>query len=343
MIGRARSYIIYNYFKYILIILLVFIGLIWISQIIRIIEIQYSITNQIIGIAGTTLLALPSFINPLVPFLILIGSFMLNSKIRNSNEIIILKQYLSIKSLRILFKLLIFFTFIIFIVNNEFISKKFYEKYKVKELEIRNNLKLGSPVQNEFHIDDIVSIFFEKKKEDTFYDIEAIIYNQNQFIVSNSVIIELSKSNFNLVFSDGERLILNDIEKSKTAFDKFTYTLQSKKYEDLLMDKDHFNTFELISHSEKEFRNHGHNKIFQYFFLIIAGLISLKIIFYYVNKMNNLFIFSYIFLLILSIQVLNAYLIYLLDNFDSFSLLYFYSIDSFFLISLYFLVNRILR
>ena len=44
------------------------------------------------------------------------------------------------------------------------------------------------------------------------------------------------------------------------------------------MDKDHFNTFELISHSEKEFRNHGHNKIFQYFFLIIAGLISLKII-----------------------------------------------------------------
>ena len=343
MIGRARSYIIYNYFKYILIILLIFIGLIWLSQIIRILEFQYSISSQILEIAGTTLLALPSFINPLIPFLIIIGSFMLNAKIKNSNEIIILKQYLSSNGLKTLFQIVIFFTFIIFTINNEFISKKFYEKYKVKELEIRNNLKLGSPVQNEFHIDDIVSIFFEKKKEDTFYDIEAIIYNQNQFIVSNSVIIELSKSNFNLVFSDGERLILNDIEKSKTAFDKFTYTLQSKKYEDLLMDKDHFNTFELISHSEKEFRNHGHNKIFQYFFLIIAGLISLKIIFFYVNKMNNLFIFSYIFLLILSIQVLNAYLIYLLDNFDSFSLLYFYSINSFFLISLYFLVNRILR
>ena len=343
MIGRARSYIIYNYFKYILIILLVFIGLIWLSQIIRILEFQYSISSQILEIAGTTLLALPSFINPLIPFLIIIGSFMLNAKIKNSNEIIILKQYLSSNGLKTLFQIVIFFTFIIFTINNEFISKKFYEKYKVKELEIRNNLKLGSPVQNEFHIDDIVSIFFENKEGDIFYDIEAIIYNQNQFIVSNSVIIELSKSNFNLVFSDGERLILNDIEKSKTAFDKFTYTLQSKKYEDLLMDKDHFNTFELISHSEKEFRNHGHNKIFQYFFLIIAGLISLKIIFFYVNKMNNLFIFSYIFLLILSIQVLNAYLIYLLDNFDSFSLLYFYSINSFFLITLYFLVNRILR
>jgi len=343
MIGRARSYIIYNYFKYILIILLLFISLIWLSQIIRILEFQYSISSQIIEIAGTTLLALPSFINPLVPFLIIIASFMLNSKIKNSNEIIILKQYLSSNGIKTLFQMVIIFTIIIFTINSEFISKKFYEKYKVKELEIRNNLKLGSPVQNEFHIDDIVSIFFEKKENDIFYDIEAIIYDQNQFIVSNSVIIELSKSNFNLVFSNGERLILNDIEKSKTAFDKFTYTLKSKQYEELLMDMDHFNTFELISHSEKEYRNHGHNKIFQYFFLIIAGLISLKIIFFYVNKTNNLFIFSYIFLLILSVQVLNAYLIYLLDNFDSFSLFYFYSINFIFLISLYFLVNRILR
>ena len=343
MIGRARSYIIYNYFKYILIILLIFVGLIWISQIIRIIELQYSISNQIFEVAGVTLLALPSFINPLVPFLILIGSFMLNSKIKNSNEIIILKQYLSNNGLRVLFQLIIFITFILFTINNEIISKKFYEKYKIKELEIRNNLKLGSPVQNEFHIDDIVSIFFEKKENDIFYNIEAIIYDQNQFIASDSVIIELSKSNFNLVFSNGERLILNNEEKSKTIFDKFTYILESKKYEELLLDKDHYNTFELISHKEKDFRNHGHNKIFQYFFLIIVGLISLKIIFYYVNKTNNLMRFSFIFFLILSVQILNAYLIYLLDNFNSFSLIYFYSINLIFLISIYFFVNRVLK
>ena len=129
MIGRARSYIIYNYFKYILIILLVFIGLIWLSQIIRILEFQYSISNQIIEIAGTTLLVLPSFINHLAIFLIILGSFMLNSKIRTSNEIIILKQYLSTNSLRVLFQLLILFTVIIYTTNNEIISKKFYEKY----------------------------------------------------------------------------------------------------------------------------------------------------------------------------------------------------------------------
>jgi lipopolysaccharide export LptBFGC system permease protein LptF len=343
MIGRAKSYIIFNYFKYILIILFIFIGLIWLSQIIRILEFQYSISNQIIEIASTTLLALPSFVNPLVPFLIIIGSFMLNSKIKNSNEIIILKQYLSTKRLRVLFQFLILFTIIIYVINNEIISNKFYEKYKIKELEIRNNLKLGSPVQNEFHIDDIVSIFFDKKDENTFYNVEAIIYDQNQFIVSGSVEIELSKSNFNLVFSNGERIILNDIEKSKTVFDKFTYILESKKYEKLLLDKDHYNTFELVLHPEDEFRNHGHNKIFQYFFLILVGLISLKIIFFYETKKNNYSKFSFIFVIVLLVQILNSYLIYLLDNFNSFKLLYFYSVNFIFLTLTYFLINKILK
>ena len=343
MIGKARSYIIYNYFKYILIVLFVFIGLIWLSQIIRILEFQYSISNQIIEIAWTTLLALPSFINPLATFLILLGSFILNSKITNNNEIVILKQYLSISSIRILFQLLIFFLFVIFTINNEIISKKFYEKYKIKELDIRNNLKLGSPAQNEFHIDDILSIFFENKENEIFYGVEAIIYDQNQFISSNSVVIELSKSNFNLVFSNGERLILNNSEKSKTTFDKFTYTLETKKYEELLMDKDHYNTLELISHSEKEFRNHGHSKIFQYFFLLFVGLTSLKIIFLYANKRNNLIQFSLIFLLVLSIQIFNSYLVYLLDNFNSFILLYFYLINFILLISSFFIANKILK
>ena len=343
MIGRSRSYIIYNYFKYILIILLIFIGLIWISQIIRIIEFQYSISNQIIDIVATTILALPSFINPLVPFLILIGSFIVNFKIKNSNEIIILKQYLSYNGLKTLFKLIIFFTFIIFTINNEFISNNFYEKYKIKELEIRNNLKLGSPVQKELHIDDIVSIFFEEKIDDTFYEVEALIYNENQFIASKSVVIELSKSNFNLVFSDGERLILNDYEKSKTNFNKFTYILENKKYEKLLMDKDHYNTFELISHSEREFKNHGHNKVFQYFFLIIISLISLKIIFFYGNKRNNIITFSFIFLLILIVQILNSYLVYLLNNLDTFKLIYFYCINFVFLTTAYYITYKILK
>ncbi len=343
MIGRARSYIIYSYFKYILILLFIFLGLIWLSQIIRILELQYSISNQIFEIAGTTLLALPSFINPLVPFLVLIGSYFVNTRIRISNEIIILKQYLSLKSIKVLFQFLIIFILIIYSANNEILSKKFYEKYKVKELQIRNNLKLGSPTQNEFHIDDIVSIFFKTKKEDIFYDVEAIIYNQNQFITSESVNIELSKSNFNLVFFKGERLILNNEEKSNTKFNKFTYILENKKYETLYMDKDHYNTFELISHPDIGFSNHGHNRVFQYFFLFLVCLISLRIIFFLKNKKNNVLHFSFIFFLIFIIQIINSMFVYLLNNSTILSIVNYYIINLFLLLFAYYISRKILK
>ncbi len=343
MIGKARYYIIFNYFKYILIILFIFIGLLWLSQIIRIIELQFSISNQIIDVASTTLLALPSFVNPLVPFLIIIGSFMINTKIRSSNEIIIIKQYLSLDKIKFLFILFSILVFAIFTLNNEKISKNFYEKYKIKELEIRNNLKLGTPSQKEFHIDDIVSIFFEFEEEGVFYDIEAIFYNENQFIKSKLVEIELSKSNFNLVFSEGKRMILSKDEKSQMVFDKLTYVLENKKYEELHMDKDHYNTLELISHSNKEFKNYGHNKIFQYFFLFFVCLISFKIILFYKNKNSNIYHFSFIFFIILIVQIINSYLIYLLNNFEKFQVNHYYLICLFILLTAHYLSNKTIK
>ena len=323
--------------------LLIFIGLIWVSQILRIIEFQYSISFQIFDVAMTTLLALPSFINPLVPFLILMGSYIVNFKISSSNEIIIFKQYLSKKEIDNLFKIIILTIIVIFFLNNEFLSKKFYEKYKIKELDIRNNLKLGSPSQNEFHIDDIVSIFFEEKSEDIFYNVEAIIYFENQFINSERVEIELSKSNFNLVFFEGERLIFNNDEKSKTNFDKFIYVLENKNYEELLMDKDHYNTLELISHKERDFQNHGHNKIIQYLFLFFVSTISLKVIFYSKNKKGNTLPFFTLFILILFIQIINSYLIYNLNTSDIFDVNHYYFISITLLLISYFMSLKILK
>ena len=107
------------------------------------------------------------------------------------------------------------------------------------------------------------------------------------------------------------------------------------------MDKDHYNTFELISHPEKDFKNHGHNKIFQYCFLIIIGLVSFKIIFFYVNKMNNLYIFFIFFLILFSDY---QFLFGLpLDNLNSFNLIYFYSINFMILILTYFFIGKILK
>jgi lipopolysaccharide export LptBFGC system permease protein LptF len=320
---EAKYYIISVFFKYILINIFIFLGLIWLSQVLRILELQYSISNQIFDVVKTTCLVLPSFINPLMPFLILLGSFFANYKFNSNNEMVILKQYLNIKQISNLLISLMFSIFIFYSLNNEYFSTKMYNKYKVEELNIRNNLKLGTPSQNEFHIDNELSIFFESQENDIFYNIEAVIYKEGQFIKSRSAIIEISKKNFNLIFNTGERLLLNSIEKSKTNFDKFTYSIENKDIEELLMDKEHYNTLELINHENKEFINHGHNRIYQYILTIIIIYLSFKIIFLYEPKKNLIKKFGIIFIFLLIVQILNSYSLYIMNN-NNITIIYYY-------------------
>ena len=327
MLGGTRSYIIFNYLKYISINIAIFIGLIWLSQILRILELQQSLTTQVLDVISTTLLVLPSFISPLMPFLLIIASFFLNYKFNSSNEIIILKQYFSFKNNLFLSAFLTSVIIVFYFINNELFSIKLYEKYKVKELEIRNNLKLGVPSLNEFHIEKEVSIFFKNQKNNEFYDVEAIIYKDGQFIKANSAEIEIENKNYNLIFNEGQRIILNDIEKSKTLFNRFIYSIENKDIEMLMMDKEHFNTLELLNNDNKEFYYHGHNRIYQYLVTLIIILVSYKIFFHYISKKSVFKYYAIVFLGVLVIQVLNSYLLYLLNNNNLFNLYFYYFIN----------------
>ena len=63
-----------------------------------------------------------------MPFLLLIASFFLNYKFNSSNEIIILKQYFSLKNNLFLFLILYLIIFIFYFLNNEYFFCKFISK-----------------------------------------------------------------------------------------------------------------------------------------------------------------------------------------------------------------------
>jgi len=288
---------------------------------------QHSITTQLIDVIKTTILVLPSFISPLMPFLLLIASFSLNYKFNSSNEILIINQYFSSKNNFLLSFLLTLGIIIFYFLNNEYFSVNLYHKYKTKELEIRNNLKLGVPSVNEFHIEEELSIFFKNQKNNKFYDVEALIYKDGQFINASSAEIEIQNKNYNLIFNEGQRVIFNENEKSKTLFNKFIYSIENKEIEILTMDKQHFNTIELLRNDNKEFYSHGHNRIYQYILTLVIILMSYKIFFHYVSKKSVLKYYSVLFLSLLVIQVLNSYLLYLLNNNNLFNLYLYYLIN----------------
>ena len=262
-----------------------------------------------------------------MPFLLIISSFFLNYKFNSSNEIIILKQYFSFKDNLILCTVLSSVILIFYFVNNEIFSVNLYHKYKIQELEIRNNLKLGVPSSNEFHIESEVSIFFEKLSNNKFYNVEAIIYEDGQFIKSQEANIEVEKKSYNIIFDKGERVIFNDSEKSRTIFDKFIYSIDDKEIEMLMLDKEHFNTIRLLNEGDKEFYIHGHNRIYQYFLTFIILIISFKIFFIYASKKNVFKYYTFLFISVLLMQVVNSYLIYLLNKSSYFNLNYYYLIN----------------
>ena len=259
-------------------------------------------------------MALPSYINPLLPILIIFTSIALNFKFTISNENMIINQYLTKKEFQNISNIFISVSFIFFIANKEYLAPKAYEYYKENELEIRNKLKLGFSSKNEFHIENELSLFFENSKEDNFKNVKAIIYEQSKFIVSNEAVLEFNDKDFNIIFLNGERVILNEAEKSYTNFEKFTYSIRNEKVEKLFYDKDHFNTIELINSDEKTFNSYGHNQIYQYFLLAVILIVSQRIIFFKSLNKSLFKNFFYLIFIILVLITINAFLQYSLNQ-----------------------------
>ena len=137
-------------------------------------------------------------------------------------------------------------------------------------------------------------------------------------------------------------MLLNFDEKSKTNFDKFTYSLVNKSVDELMMDKEHYNTFDLINNKEIEFNSHGHNKIYQYIVLIATFLISFKIIFLYEPKKKLFKKFGIIFLFLLLIQIVNSFSIYQINN-NNLQIIYYYLINILGLCIFSLVVNRYIK
>lgn len=304
----------------------VFIGIIWISQILRLLDMQFISSSKYLDLFITTFYVLPSYINPLFPILVIFSSIGLNFKFINNNEILVFNQYLNSNHFT---KMLLLFLIIfvgLYFLNNELISKKTYAQYKINELDIRNNLKLGLTGGNEFHVKDEFSLFFKNSDNQVFKKVKAIIYNNNQFVISKSAKLSFDKNNFVITFYNGQRILLNQNEKSSTKFDKFTYNIEKTAADELHYDKDHFNTYELLNSKQNDFYAHGHNKIYQYFFLITLIAISIKVIFY--KSTSHKFLDNYIILIMLVffVVLINSYLQNLLMK-ENISLIFYYLIN----------------
>ena len=101
-----------------------------------------------------------------------------------------------------------------------------------------------------------------------------------------------------------------------------------------MLDKEHFNTIDLLKHPDKEFYYQGHNRLYQYLLTLVIIIVSFKIIFLHVSKKNNFIYYLFLFLSLLVIQVINSYLIFLLNKNVNIHINHYYLIN-FFILSIF--------
>ena len=99
-----------------------------------------------------------------------------------------------------------------------------------------------------------------------------------------------------------------------------------------MYDKEHFNTFELLNSEDREFYIHGHNRIYQYFLILLIIIVSFKVFFIYASKKNIFKYYLFIFVGIMILQIANSYMVFLLNN-QNLGLYFYYLINLFFMMS----------
>lgn len=279
-------YLIYNYIKYLTIFLLSFLITIWASQTIRLLEIGITYTD-LLNTVYLTILLIPSYLINIFHLILIFSVFFLNFKFNNTNELIIIRQYVKEKWIKRNFLLVNFIILVLLYINSEHLSQKLYKDYKEKEVELRGEFKIQ--IQNnkkEFKLDDHFVIFFEKFENDTFYEPKAIIFSDDLLVESKNAKITYTDNKIYLEFFNGSRVSSSNKEKSITNFLKFNFYIENETKEIVYPDKESFSIYELLEQDDKKLNVAGNSKIINYL-LIVVVLLNIQRIINSINLKNQ--------------------------------------------------------
>ena len=195
MFSKINKYILSEIFKSFALIFFIFLTISWLLQITRLLTVTNFLQVDIIDIVYLSIFLIPNLLSIILPFIIIFGMLLSFLKLNKNKELIALfslgfnltplKNTLSITSIIILG---------IYISLNFYYSPKIYEKFKIKEFEIRNTIDFDKMIKSNFmRVNDETTLDF--KKNDKIYeeifinfyeDGENFIYAKNGLIIKES-------------------------------------------------------------------------------------------------------------------------------------------------------------
>ena len=210
--NRINLYVFIQIFKSCTLVFFIFLSIAWLLQMSRLFSIMNNLKIELLSIVYLSVFLIPNIINVLIPFIIIFGLLLAFIKLDRDKELIAMFSLgLSIKEiLKPLFtSIAIIIT--IYLSFNFYISPYVYEKYKIKEFEIRNLIDLENiNISNFIQLNSNLILDF-RKENNIFKDIllsytddrdDIIIFAKEGNIIND-------KNNFKFLLNVGYKLNIN--------------------------------------------------------------------------------------------------------------------------------------
>ena len=139
--NKINFYIFGEIFRGFLLILFIFLSIAWLLQFTRLMSISNLLQIDTLSILTLSVYLVPNLFTTILPFIVIIGISITFIKLFKDREIItIFTLGMSTDAIK---KPLIFFSFLIILLSiffNFYLSPNIYEKFKLKEYELRNTI-----------------------------------------------------------------------------------------------------------------------------------------------------------------------------------------------------------
>ena len=300
MINRINMYVFFNILKSCTLIFFIFISIAWLLQLTRLFTLTNLIQVDILNVIFLSFYLIPNLISVILPFIIIFGILLCFIKLQKDKEIIAIYslglQLKPIKFSLILFSLLLI---IFYISLNFYFSPKIYEKYKVKEFDLRNTIDFNQMLTSNFlELNETTTLDF-KKSNNIFKDIFISFFDKEENIIyAKEGYIYNEKNQFVFQLNEGFKLSIKDNEIEKLKFANYLLKIDNNKSSEF--DNYDRNTLTIFD----DIKNQDYiNILFKFFDIIFCILII--ILFYRNNVLNvNLNLNNNIFFIMLSLLIL---------------------------------------
>ena len=306
MINKINIYILKQILKSCFLIFFIFISIAWLLQLTRLFTLTNLVQIDIFNVVYLSFFLVPNLLTVIIPFIIIFGISLCFIKLNKDKEIIAIyalgMQLKPIKhSLYIFTSLLIIF----YICLNFYISPIVYEKYKIKEFELRNKIDFNKIITSNFlKLNDKTTLDF-RKKDNYFEDIFISFFDETENIIfAKKGKIKNENNKYIFQLQNGFKLSLSDDQIEKLEFVNYNLKVNDGN-------NSQFNNFDRNSFTI--FDDIRNKDLLNIYFKIFDVLLPILIIYiFFKNNIlkinftlnNNLFFIIYSILILILNQVL---------------------------------------